>query len=82
MTAVVSLLVVLTVSLLVTRIATVALTATGLSRETARFQARSAFSGSGFTTSESEAVVRHPVRGCRAARDRAPRRHLSGSAAR
>ena len=62
MTAVVSLLVVLTVSLLVTRVATVALTATGLSRETARFQARSAFSGSGFTTSESEAVVRHPVR--------------------
>lgn len=62
MTAVVSLLVVLTVSLLITRVATVALTATGLSRESARFQARSAFSGSGFTTSESEAVVRHPVR--------------------
>jgi len=61
-TAVVSLLVVLTVSLLITRVATVALTATGLSRESARFQARSAFSGSGFTTSESEAVVRHPVR--------------------
>jgi len=62
MTAVVSLLVVLSISLLITRVATVALTATGLSRESARFQARSAFSGSGFTTSESEAVVRHPVR--------------------
>ena len=62
MTALVSLLVVLTVSLLITRIATVALTLTGLSRETARFQARSAFTGSGFTTSESELVVRHPVR--------------------
>lgn len=62
MTAVSSLLIVLAVSLLVTRIATIALTATGLSRESARFQARSAFSGSGFTTSESEAVVRHPVR--------------------
>ncbi len=62
MTALLSLLVVLTVSLLITRIATVALTLTGLSRETARFQARSAFTGSGFTTSESELVVRHPVR--------------------
>lgn len=62
MTAVVSLLVVLTASLLITRIATISLAATGLSRESARFQARSAFSGSGFTTSESEAVVRHPMR--------------------
>jgi len=62
MTAVISLLVVLTISLLITRIATVALTATGMSREAARFQARSAFSGSGFTTAESESVVRHPVR--------------------
>jgi hypothetical protein len=62
MTAVLSLLVVLTISLLITRIATISLTATGMSRESARFQARSAFSGSGFTTSESEAVVRHPMR--------------------
>ncbi len=61
-TAVASLLVVITISLLITRMATIALTATGLSRESARFQARSAFSGAGFTTSESEAVVRHPVR--------------------
>jgi len=35
-------------------------TATGLSRESARFQARSALTGGGFTTTESEAVVRHP----------------------
>jgi hypothetical protein len=62
MTAVLSLLVVVTVSLLITRVATIALTATGLSAESARFQARSAFSGSGFTTTESEQVVRHPVR--------------------
>jgi hypothetical protein len=61
-TAVASLLVVIVISLMVTRMATIALTATGLSRESARFQARSAFSGAGFTTSESEAVVRHPVR--------------------
>lgn len=62
MTAILSLLVVILVSLVITRIATVALTATGLSRESARFQARSALTGAGFTTSESESVVRHPVR--------------------
>jgi hypothetical protein len=42
MLAAISLLVVLSGSILITRIATVALTHTGLSRETARFQARSA----------------------------------------
>jgi hypothetical protein len=61
-TAIFTLLIVLVLSLIVTRVATVALTATGLSREAARFQARSAFSGAGFTTTESESVVRHPVR--------------------
>jgi hypothetical protein len=35
---------------------------TGMSRESSRFQARSAFFGVGFTTSESESVVNHPVR--------------------
>jgi hypothetical protein len=62
MMAIVTLLVVVTVSVLVTRIATIALTHTGLSNEAARFQARSAFSGAGFTTTESERVVQHPVR--------------------
>lgn len=62
MTALITLLLVIATSLLITRIATVALTSTGLSRESARFQARSAFSGAGFTTSESESVVGHPVR--------------------
>mgnify|MGYP001820833549 FL=1 len=62
MAAIFTLLIVLLLSLVVTRVATVALTATGLSREAARFQARSAFSGAGFTTSESESAVRHPVR--------------------
>ncbi len=61
-TAILSLLVVIFVSLMITRIATIALTATGLSRESARFQARSALTGAGFTTTESESVVRHPVR--------------------
>lgn len=62
MVAILSLLVVLTLSLLVTRVATIALTHTGLARESARFQARSAFTGVGFTTIESENVVQHPVR--------------------
>jgi len=42
--------------------ATVALTLTGLSEDSARFQARSAYLGVGFTTSEAEQVVGHPVR--------------------
>jgi hypothetical protein len=62
MVAIASLLLVITLSLLVTRIATVILTATGMSRSAARFQARSAFSGTGFTTSEAEQVVDHPLR--------------------
>lgn len=62
MVAILTLLVVLTISILVTRIATVMLTQTGLSKETSRFQARSAFTGVGFTTKESERVVSHPLR--------------------
>jgi K+/H+ antiporter YhaU regulatory subunit KhtT len=38
------------------------LTLTGLSRDAALFQARSAFTGTGFTTSEAEEVVSHPAR--------------------
>jgi hypothetical protein len=60
--AVGSLLLLLTLALLITRVATVALRATGLSHEAARFQARSAFSGVGFTTAEAEDIVNHPVR--------------------
>lgn len=56
------LLVVAILSLLITRIATIALTATGMSRPSARFQARSALTGVGFTTNESESVVAHPAR--------------------
>ena len=62
MVAIATVVVVMLVSLLIARVATVALTLTGLSREAARFQARSALSGTGFTTSEAEAVVSHPVR--------------------
>jgi hypothetical protein len=62
MLSVFSLLVILFFSILITRIATVVLTHTGLSRQSARFQARSAFTGVGFTTTESENLVNHPVR--------------------
>lgn len=57
-----SLVVVLVLSMLLTRVATIALTLTGMTRESARFQARSALTGAGFTTSESEKVVNHPIR--------------------
>ena len=62
MIAAISLFVVVFISVLTTRIATIALSHTGLSKESARFQARSALTGAGFTTSESEKVVAHPVR--------------------
>jgi hypothetical protein len=62
MIAILSLLFVVVLSLLIVRIATVALSLTGMSRELARFQARSAFTGSGFTTKESEQVMMHPIR--------------------
>ena len=62
MAALISVLVAITLSLLITRIATEALTLTGLSRTSARFQARSAFTGTGFATAESEAIVKHPLR--------------------
>jgi hypothetical protein len=62
MVALATLLAVILVALIVTRVATAILTLTGLSKESARFQARSALTGVGFTTSEAEAVVSHPVR--------------------
>lgn len=62
MVAISSLLLIIALSLLITRVATVILVATGMSKSSARFQARSAFTGAGFTTSESERVVDHPLR--------------------
>ena len=62
LTGIIILFVALFVGLLITRIATVALVFTGLSRDLARFQARSAFTGCGFTTREAEQIVQHPVR--------------------
>lgn len=62
MTAVISLLVIISLSVLTTRIGTLALVHTGLSKEVAKFQARSAYMGVGFTTTESELVMKDPVR--------------------
>lgn len=62
MIAIISLLITLSLSLLVTRIGAMALMLTGMSRESARFEARSSFTGVGFTTQESENIVTHPVR--------------------
>ncbi len=62
MSALIMFLLVVLFSIIVVRIGTVALKMTGLSRDVAAFQAQSAFSGVGFTTSESEYVVSHPVR--------------------
>jgi hypothetical protein len=49
-------------SLTITRVAAVALEKTGITQDIAKFQARSALTGSGFTTEESDHVVSHPVR--------------------
>ena len=62
MIAALTLFVVLTLSVIVIRTGAVALRLTGLPEGVARFQARSAFTGTGFTTSESEAIVNHRVR--------------------
>lgn len=62
MTPIITLVVIALFSLLAVRIATTALTMTGLSYDTASFQSYSAFFGVGFTTREAEMVVNHPVR--------------------
>ena len=62
MAAVISLLVIISLSLLTTRIGALALVHTGLSQEVAKFQARSTYMGVGFTTGESEMLMNHPVR--------------------
>ncbi|MEX1162152.1 MAG: TrkA C-terminal domain-containing protein [Nitriliruptor sp.] len=59
---IITVLIVIVLSMLVGRVATIALTLTGMSREAARFQARSALTGAGYTTTESESVVNHPLR--------------------
>ncbi len=55
-------LLVIFVSFLIVRAAAIALMMTGMDEKRARFQALSAFSGTGFTTKEAESVVNNPVR--------------------
>lgn len=62
MYAVATFLVVAVITLAFTQMAAGALIATGMPRQIAAFQARSAFSGAGFTTTEAENVVNHPTR--------------------
>lgn len=50
------------VTLIIGRLGSLALTATGLPREIAKFQARSALTGAGYTTNEAESIVNHPAR--------------------
>lgn len=62
MAAILTFLFIIALSLLILRIGTIALIMTGLSEEVASFQALSAYTGTGFTTQETEKVVNHPVR--------------------
>ncbi len=62
MLALFGLLMIIVLSITIVRVGAMALELTGLSEEVASFQAQSAFSGAGFTTSESESIVSHPVR--------------------
>jgi len=62
MYAIATFLVVASITMVFTHMAAGALIATGMPSPVAKFQARSAFSGAGFTTTEAENVVNHPVR--------------------
>lgn len=62
MIALFSFFVILILSLTIVRIAAVMLQMTGISMDAAKFQARSAFTGTGFTTRESEMILTHPLR--------------------
>lgn len=62
MGAAISLFVVLSLSVFIIRIASVALRLTVIEDSIAKFQALSAFSGTGFTSRESEYIVNYPVR--------------------
>lgn len=62
MVGIVAVLVIVGLSLLLTRLGAAALEATGVSRDLAHFQARSAFTGVGYTTDEAESITGHPGR--------------------
>ena len=60
--AIVPLIIIVIIFFLIVRIATVILKLTGLDENTARFQAISAFTGTGFTTREAELILDDPTR--------------------
>lgn len=62
MIAAVSLFLIITISVLITKISTIALVHTGLSEESAKFQSRSAYTGAGISSEETENIMNHPVR--------------------
>ncbi len=62
MTALALLLLVISFSMFITRTAAVMLELTGMSRDSARFQARAAYCGVGYSSRESEGIMEHPVR--------------------
>ena len=62
MAVIVSVFAIVFISMLINRVATIALALTGMSREEARFQARAAMSGVGLTTRSPDDIVAHPVR--------------------
>ncbi len=62
MYAIATFLVVAVFTMVFGRLATGALIATGVPPDIAAFQSRSAFSGAGFTTTETESVINHPTR--------------------
>ena len=62
MATAISLLAILTLSVIAVKAGSVALWLTGLPRDAARFQARSAFTTTGFTTPQAALVVNHPER--------------------
>lgn len=62
MASVLVLVLIVIVSYIIVTAGSIAYELTGLDRETSRFQALSAFTGTGFTTRVSQRVVGHPVR--------------------
>lgn len=62
MVAIGAVLVVVSLSVLATRVGSLAFEATGLSADAARFQAQSMFTGVGYTTAEAESVTGDPAR--------------------
>ena len=62
MLGILTLLVIILISLLVTRVGAVALVLTGMSPDAAKFQARSALTSTGLGTREAEQIVSNPAR--------------------